>query len=228
MHQLDRSSVAAPACLADYDYRTQTWDDFGGACKSQLRFALVQLQGIHGTTTSDAAEYGVRCAYCESMIRHEGHIEHFRRKNARHHPELTFEWTNLFLACGANEHCGHFKDRPKALPYNPDQLIKPDGDDPDQYIYLHSSGEVRARHGLKSDERFRATETIRVFGLDNRVLVGARARAVAKYRKMNTDDLEEIASWDDADRQEYFQSEIEATRYIPFATTIKHFLQDAA
>lgn len=41
-----------------------------------------------------------KCAYCESHIRHVdyGHIEHFRPKSK--YRELTFEWTNLLLACG--------------------------------------------------------------------------------------------------------------------------------
>lgn len=65
MHKLDRSGVAAPDCLDGYDYKTQTWDDFGNECKKLLRAALVQMQGSPGVTTEDASEYGVRCAYCE-------------------------------------------------------------------------------------------------------------------------------------------------------------------
>jgi len=45
---------------------------------------------------------------------------------------------------------------------------------------------------------------------------------------MKVGDFEELASWCSADRREYFQSEIEATRWESYATTIKHFLQDAA
>lgn len=228
MLKLDRASVIAPACLAEYDHRTQTWDDFGGNCKRQLRFALVQLQGIPGITTADAAEYGVRCAYCEGAIHHEGHIEHFRRKNRKHpngYPELTFEWSNFFLACGSNEHCGHYKDRRSAPLYDPDMLIKPDEHDSGHYLYFHSSGEVRARNTLGDEDKNCATETIRVFGLDNRALVGARANAVRSYRKMKEEDFEELASWDEPERNQYFQGEIEATRWQPYATTIKHFLQ---
>lgn len=112
MHKLDRTSVTPPACLDAYDYRTQKWKDLGSECKRELRAALVQMQGIPGVTTPDANEYGLRCAYCEGTIFHEGHIEHFRRKNPAHYPELTFAWPNLFLACGASSHCGHYKDRP--------------------------------------------------------------------------------------------------------------------
>ena len=225
MHKLDRTGIPAPDCLSDYDYNTQTWDNFGGTCKEALRAALVQMQGIPGVTTRDAGEYGVRCAYCEGQIFHEGHIEHFRRKNLKHYPELTFDWHNLFLACGSKKHCGHYKDRPSAPAYNPEKLIKPDEHDPDEFFYFHSSGEIRIREKLSAENAFRASETIRVFGLDNPALEGERARAVSKYRQMSNENLEEIFSWSEADRREYFESEIEETRWHPYATTIKHFLQ---
>lgn len=226
MRKLDRSVVAAPACLAAYNYLTQTWADLDGACKRQLRFALFQMQGITGVTSEDAEEYGLRCAYCEGAIWHEGHIEHFRRKNAKHpngYPELTFDWHNFFLACGSRDHCGHFKDRTEAPAYNPDDLIKPDVDNPEYYLYFHSSGTVRPRQGLEAGEKHRAEETIRAFGFDDRALEGARANAVRKYRKLLKNELDELASWDEASRNEYMLGEIEKTRWEPYATAIKHF-----
>lgn len=231
MHKLDRNGVAAPACLSTYDYRTQSWDNFGGACKRSLRFALFQLQGIQGINSEDAGEYGLRCAYCESAIRHEGHIEHFRRKNRARpdgYPELTFSWSNLFLACGSKSHCGHFKDRPGSQPYDADQLIKPDLEDPEHYLYFHSSGEVRPRHRLEAADEHRAKVTIGVFGLDDRVLKGARANAVVSYRKRLESDLAEIASWDEVLRSEYILGEIDAARWEPYATSVKHFFLRSA
>lgn len=228
MLKLDRSTVAAPACLSELDYLNQGWKDLGSSCKRQLRSALVQLQGIEGTTTADASEYGVRCAYCEGPIYHEGHIEHFRRKHPHHEngfPELTFAWENLFLACGADEHCGHYKDRPSAPLYDPAHLVKPDEHDAGEYLYFHSSGEVRAQQTLQVAGQHRAAETVRVFGLNHPKLKGARARAVRSYRMMKQADFEELAAWDDAERGEYFRSEIEATQSQPYATIIKHFLQ---
>lgn len=217
MHKIDRALVDAPACLATYDYQTRKWDDIDRDCKAAVRFALTQIQGI-------------RCAYCESTIRHEGHIEHFRRKNAGHFPELCFTWTNLFLACGSRDHCGHFKDRRHAPPYRPDLLIKPDEDDPDDYFYFHSSGEVRIRTDLSKRAAVRATETIRVFGLNEPALAGARARAVGSYRKRDTFDelLQVLSTWDERDREEYLEQEIDATRFDEYATTIKHFLRRMA
>ncbi|MBX3631058.1 MAG: TIGR02646 family protein [Nitrosomonas sp.] len=225
MHKLNRACTAPPACLSAYDYQIQNWDDLDAECKHLLRAALVQMQGIPGVTTPESNEYGLRCAYCEGGIYHEGHIEHFRRKNPAHHPELTFAWPNLFLACDANTHCGHYKDRNGAQPYNPDHLIKPDEHDPTHYLYFHSSGEVRVRSGLNADDAHRAAETIRVFGLNDRALTGARARALAVYRERIVADLDDLATWQPADRQTYLAGEINDTRYEPYATCIKHFLQ---
>jgi len=231
MHKLDRSKVTAPECLTDYDYRTRTWDDLRGECKQALRAALVQMQGIPGVTPHDGGEHGVRCAYCEAQIHHAGHIEHFRRKN-RHrpvgYPELTFQWGNLFLACGSQTHCGHYKDRRNASAYNPDELIKPDEHDPEHYLYFHSSGEVRPRHPLNAADAHRAEETIRVFGLNNASLPGERKKALRVYRDKVAADLDELAAWSSEDREAYLRGEVEATRWDPYATTIKHFLQNAA
>lgn len=221
MHKLDRLSVTPPNCLSEYDYHRQSWDDLDGECKSQVRFALVRMQGIPGVTIEDSNEYGVRCAYCEGAIYHEGHIEHFRRKNPRHFPGLTFEWTNLFLSCGDEQHCGHYKDRQSAPSYSSDDLIKPDEHDPELYLYFHSLGEVRVREGLQDADKHRASETIRVFGLNNGSLPYSRKKAVFPYIK----DLDEIASWDLAEREMYLQEEINKTRWEPYSTTIKHFLQ---
>jgi uncharacterized protein (TIGR02646 family) len=227
MHKLNRAAVSAPTCLAAYQYPTHTWDDLGSTCKQELRAALVQMQGIPGTTTPDAKEYGLRCAYCEVPIWQGGHIEHFQRKNPLlGFPQLTFAWNNLFLACGSKEHCGHYKDHQGGESYNPADLIKPDQDDPEQFLYFHSSGEVRPRTGenISPQDAFRASETIRVFGLDNAALVGARHRAVKSYRKMKDADLQEIESWSLAERNAWLQEEIAATQWEAYATTIKHFL----
>jgi uncharacterized protein (TIGR02646 family) len=226
MRKLDRNAVAAPSCLSAYDYRTLSWGDFGAACKRSVRFALFQLQGIHGITSEDASEYGLRCAYCESAIRHEGHIEHFRRKNRTRpdgYPELTFSWDNLFLACGSKNHCGHYKDRRNSIPYDADQILKPDVDEPEDFLYFHSSGEVRPRHNLEAADEHRARETIRVFGLNDRGLKGSRANAVASYRKRLESDIAEITSWEEDLRREYLLCEIDVARWEPYATTVKHF-----
>lgn len=235
MHNLDRSSVPVPVCLAGYNFQTQTWDDLDRGCKRQVRLLLQRIQGLQ--IADDEAEYiiGLRCAYCEGPIRHGGHLEHFRRKN-RHHPngfpELTFAWDNLFLACDSNSHCGHYKDRPSADAYDPDHLIKPDIHVPDDYLYFHSTGQVlvrNTRRHMTDEDRFRASETIRVFNLDCSTLRGERTKALKRYRDTNLGILEFLMDECDAEEREgYIHDEIEATRWDPFATTIKHFFEKAA
>ena len=219
MHKLDRTSVATPPCLANYSYPAQSWDDLAAPCKQELRDALALMQGSPSAVPC--------CAYCEGRIFHEGHIEHFRRKHVGHFPQLTFAWSNLFFACGSNVHCGHYKDRRGAPPYDPSQLIKPDEHEPDSYLFFHSSGEVRVRGGLNAADALRAEETIRVFGLDNGVLAGARANAISVYKKKVLPDLAELASWPLADQQAYLAEEVEATRHDPYASAVKHFLQSS-
>lgn len=46
------------------------------------------------------------------------------------------------------------------------------------------------------------------------------------YRKLKDEELEELASWDESDRNDYLRGEIEVTRWDPFASTIRHFLQN--
>lgn len=233
MHKLNRNAVTEPSCLTVYNYQTQTWNDIEPVCKRQVRLALQRMQGqqIDSDDADDEAEHilGLRCAYCEGQIFYGGHIEHFRRKNPAHFPQLTFAWSNLFLVCGSNDHCGHYKDH-KGVPYDPDDLIKPDEHDPDDYFYFHYSGKVRVRNraGITDDDRWRAKETIRVFNLDSGALAGARARALKAYKERSPNIIEELMAFEPDEREVFIQQEIEATRWDPFSTTIRHFLETAS
>lgn len=231
MHKLDRNLCQRPLCLDAYDWRQNRWDDLDGEHKKLLRLSLQSIQGqqIVAESSDDQEFYivGLRCAYCESQIYYGGHIEHFRRKNANHFPNLCFEWTNLFIACGSKQHCGHFKDRPAAPPYNPDDLIKPDEHNPDDYLYFHSSGEVRVRNrnGMTDQDQSRGSETIRVFNLDCGELKGARFKALKQYKDRNLGIMETLMEFDEPDRRAYIEEEIEATKWEPYWTTIRHFFE---
>ncbi len=217
MHKLDRAAVAAPVCLSAYMHGTHTWDDIGiiPNHKDEIRQQLEQLQGR-------------RCAYCEGSLDILGqHIEHFRRKNAAHFPELTFDWDNLFWSCDVVDHCGHYKDRPSGDPYDPNRLIKPDQHDPQSYLYFHSSGEVRVRPHLSNADSDRAFETIRVFNLNQPALMALRRRALKMYADRNPDMLETLMSFDELDRRNFIEDEIQATRNDPHWTVICHFFEKA-
>lgn len=211
MHWLDRSLASKPACLDAYTNPPHTWDDVN-PCKPAMRESLDKMQKG-------------RCAYCEGPLYGDSHIEHFRRKNAAHFPQLTFTWTNLFLACESRRHCGHYKDRPSAPPYNPDDLVKPDEEQPDDFFFFHSSGEVRIRGGVDEVVDRRAKETVRVFHLDDPVLTAARRKAAERYYKREGGrDLDEVMTWPEPDFAAWVAEEIRATQEVHYSTTIRHFL----
>lgn len=201
MHFLDRRATSAPDCLAAYDHRTQTWDDVG-PCKAAIRDRLAAMQID-------------RCAYCEAPLYGGGHIEHFRRKNRAHFPDLTFCWDNLFLSCDGPGHCGHFKDRKNAPRYDVAKVIKPDSEDPEDHLYFHSNGEVRSRLG---GDQERADETIRVFGLNDGALQDLRRKAVERYLRGCPANFECLTPDD-------LEKELAATENSPFRTTVHHFLK---
>ncbi|KWR73193.1 hypothetical protein RN04_04915 [Arthrobacter sp. W1] len=234
MHFLDRASIEKPECLGNYVYPERNWDSFGSSCKKKLRAALVELQGEPGVSNAPGAEeFGVRCAYCESFIHHDGHIEHFRRKNPNHFPELTFSWENLFLACGATTHCGHFKDAPRSEIYDPNDLVKPDVEDPRPFFFFSVQGSIHARDGLSASDRHKAVETIRVFNLDDPNLVAKRRKAMASLREKYDELLSEFDDLLVGDKSEsemrdiealiseWIQGEIQASKYQPFSSAVQ-------
>jgi len=216
MHYLDRASVPEPQCLQAFSHTTHIWDDVGSQCKTAIRESLRAMQGP-------------RCAYCEASVEFsDRHIEHFRRKGGNgQFRNLTFDWSNLFLSCDGPRHCGHYKDNPRTGPgpYSPSDLVKPDVEEPDNFLYFYSNGRVEPRSGTLEAIAKRANETIRVFNLDAGQLRHPRERAVAKYIAHLDRDRAELATWSDADRRAYFDSEIAETADRPFATAIRHYLE---
>jgi len=214
MHRLDRPHGSASECLSDFDYRTNTWDDVKSECKAQIRDSLVAIQGH-------------RCAYCESSIKFaSNHIEHFRRKGGpppQPNRHLTFDWDNLFLACQSLTHCGHYKDRRDAPAYDPDDLIKPDVEDPHTLLYFYKNGAIRPRKALSNDEMLRANATVRVFGLDNQQLAAQRRKAAERYAQNG--DLSVVQTWSPEDRRDWVNLEIEAIKDAPYFSTILHLLE---
>lgn len=213
MHKLDRAAVSPPACLTAYSHTTHTWADVTSNDKEQIRVHLNSLQGR-------------RCAYCEGSLDEFGqHVEHFRRKNPAHFPQLTFAWSNLFWSCDADIHCGHYKDRPSAPSYDPNNVIKPDDHDPDRFFYFHSLGEVRMRPHLSSQDETMASETVRVFNLNAPELMASRRRALKIYSDRNLGMLEVLMSCSEEERAAFVKDEIEATKYDPHWTVIRHFFE---
>ena len=164
MHALDRNAVSIPPCLAAPAGRS--YDDLHGDEKEEIRTRLLDLQKH-------------RCPYCERRTgeeRDDGHIEHFR--NQAGCPELSLAWPNIFWSCNDEKTCGKHKDKcnrmsgPRVV-FDPNDLIDPCGDDPNDFLLFVVDGTVRPREGLGAVNQRRAQETLRVFQLADGLCVSA-------------------------------------------------------
>jgi len=167
---------------------------------------------------------GPRCGYCENEIprngkKRDGHIEHFEQRSRM--PHKTFDWYNLFGSCNRSDSCGTFKDKQTYLPQD---LIKPDIEDPERFLIFVSDGTVEARQGLSPADKHRADETIRIFNL-NGSIVGEREPVVARYVK-TAETLLELLELDDGIEQytAALNKELAAIQGLPFETAIRHTL----
>lgn len=206
MHKLDRP--AAPGCLARYQKGPQEWQRISSAEKREIWEQLDAMQGQ-------------RCAYCESNLS-EGrrHIEHFRQRSR--YPQGTFQWDNLFGSCNRAGSCGRHKDRTQ---YRPSDLLKPDVDDPDDFLQFLADGQIVPRSDLSEGQRHRAEETLRVFNLDHErgALRQMRRSAVQGYLG-TVEDLQQWAELDEDLYVEYLHEELKAIAGQPFETAIRHLL----
>lgn len=126
------------------------------------------------------------CAYCECHLKRK-HIEHFKTRTA--HPQEIFSWANIFGSCGDSSktggwgHCGIYKDA-GAGKYNISELIKPDVDDPNNYLLFLTSGLVIAHPSLTGAALRKAEETIRVFNLNGgSALINSRRNVIRAIQK---------------------------------------------
>lgn len=203
--------VTSPICLTRYRHGLHNWAEVTHADKEQIRQHLRTLQGM-------------RCAYCEADISKPGHahIEHFRQRDR--YPQGTFEWANLFHSCCREEACGKFKDH--CPPYDHHNLLKPDEDDPDDYLLFVSDGTISPLTHLDDRARTRAVETLRVFNLDaqNGALRAMRREAIRPFRETVEDLMAISKDLSPDDLQAFLQDEIQSTSDLPFSTAIRHAL----
>ncbi|MFH0728221.1 MAG: retron system putative HNH endonuclease [Pseudomonadota bacterium] len=129
----------------------------------EIKDALVEM--FHGN-----------CAYCESKISHidYGHIEHFRPKSQFR--SLTFEWTNLLLACpvcNGPEYKGqHFPEEAEGGP-----LINPCEDKPTEHFDFVFDSEAMLTTVVGKTTRGKTTE--KMLGLNRNELRAYRTRIIA-------------------------------------------------
>ena len=211
MRKLDRASVAAPACLANYQPGQHSWSDVSADDRLQIQGRLEQMQGR-------------RCAYCEGPLDVLGkHIEHFRRKHPNYFPHLAFAWTNLYWSCDQNDSCGHYKDH-GAGAHNVNELIDPGVDDPDALFRFRSDGTINVRPALGPVARRKAEETLRVFNLHPEWgrLRNMRKAVVSGYVKM----IDGCTGFSVDDLRELFTQELAEAANRPFSTAIRHVLTE--
>lgn len=208
MHRLNRDPVP-PVGLNRYKHGRDAW---ANECPTHAERQAVweKLNAMQGN----------RCAYCEASIEvNNRHIEHFRQRSR--FPEGTFDWSNLFGSCMRYDTCGKHKDSCGA--YNHQDLIKPDGEDPEHFLVFAADGSVSVRKSISSHEQQRASETIRIFNL-NGVLAQIRRREVIGYVQTAEEFAQMAQHFPENEWLPLLQTELRNIADLPFATAIRHVL----
>ena len=215
MRKIDRASVPKPTCLkappADKRYGHLRGDE-----REEIRVSLMAIQAQ-------------RCAYCERRTggeRDDGHIEHFRKQ--ADNPSLDLTWENMFWSCNDEKTCGKHKDKcekgvGKYSKFDPDNLVDPSIEDPDDLFHFVTDGTVRIRDGLTDEQHKRAKETLRVFQLaDSPLLRKAREDAVAPYVAA----INVLFGINPAAIPVYVKNVLPDISHAPFSAAIRHFFRD--
>ena len=141
------------------------------------------------------------CAYCEIKLngKDRGHIEHLDRRSDN--PGRAFDWCNMFFSCNTTERCGHYKDYTHQC-YRPEDIVDPSTEDPMDFFNYDMEGNIVPKENPET--RFRASETIRVFNLNEPKIKETRAniaRIVTCILDCETDEVidEFLASLTDPD-----------------------------
>ena len=134
-----------------------------------------------------------KCAYCESKITHieYGHIEHFHPKRGTNgRPDLTFEWSNLLLACGVCNGPGNKSDHFPGVDEN-GPLVNPCEDDPDAHFDFFFDPDAMVASVYGKTRRGETTEK----------LLGLNRLDLREYRSNRVRHLVALAQYVDSDPQ---------------------------
>lgn len=147
-----------------------------------------------------------RCAYCEHEIEDlTSHIEHLARRSS--HPQKTFEWDNLFCSCDFNDSCGSYKDDVEKYTGDSSDLIKPDRDDPNDYLQINSQD--GSFYGIEDNTK--ALNTIKTFNLNCPRLKIFRLSLINITKQIMIDFEEFIDEVSDDDLSEIYEEIINIT-----------------
>lgn len=139
-------------------------------------------QGLDGVVRTNTRKYileneqGNQCAYTElplELEKNNSHIEHLKRKDSTFFPELTFEWSNLFISCNSDDFGGKYKDgkylKGKTKADNA-LILNPALENPIDFFELKNWGELTIKEGLHGTAKIKAEETIKAFNLNHNSL----------------------------------------------------------
>lgn len=204
MRRLNRDPVP-PQGLGNYRHGAHRWS-LTSPSAEERGYIWAKLDAMQGE----------RCAYCEASIdRANRHIEHFRQRHR--HPQGTFDWHNLFGSCNRHEH----KDSCGVYPHQ--DLIKPDVENPEDYLVFTPNGSVQPRAHLNTRARNRAEQTIRILEL-NGALTQIRKVHTSGYLQTALEIAELAQHCAEEDWLAFLHEELQNIANLPFATAIKHVL----
>lgn len=207
MHKLTRTLPEPPALVTARRKNVSNWADFSPQEKNTVRDELLRMQNC-------------LCAYCErslhasdneNEVHWDGHIEHFRRKDANYHPELTFVWENLFYSCLTEETCGRSKDHYISDKSQYDLLIDPCKENPEDFFVFDINGRIAIRSNLTADQTKRAELTINAFNLNEPRLTLKRKEYFKIFKELRKNADFDIVSY------------LKGIEPPPFITAIYHF-----
>jgi hypothetical protein len=106
--------------------------------------------------------------------------------------------------------------------FDPDELIDPGVDDPEQFLLFVVDGTVIPRPGLDPKSRNRAEQTLRVFRLaESAYLQSLRADVIRPHLRA----VESLLPFGPELIANYVQSQMNDVERVPFSTAIRQYLE---
>lgn len=155
-----------------------------------------------------------KCAYCESKITHidYGHIEHFKPKGDPAYRFLTFEWTNLLIACAVCNGAEH-KGKKFPLAANGGPLINPCDEEPKEHFdFVYDQ---TAKLATVVGKTTRGTTTEKLIGLNRNDLRELRSKKVQMLLA-----LKSYAQTDPEAAEILQQAKLDDAEYAAFARSL--------
>ena len=164
--------------------KPQNWDSLDGAVRINTRKYILEEEQYN------------QCAYTELPLEYEknnSHIEHLKRKDSAFFPELTFEWSNLFVSCNSSDFGGKYKDekylKGKTKADN-ELILNPNLENPNDFFELRKWGELTIKMDLEGKEKTKAEETIKAFNLNHNSLQARRKEMIKSIKDYKNGGLD--------------------------------------